>query len=169
MRVRVGPLVFCLLSACSPALQQRGSEPPSLEPAVVVALGADTAGATELIVAREVVDGWNFLYANIDETEFALCLEGTKLDGKISITSFKLAHIVSSSETEVRYMRCASPAYIGSAHNHPPRGDAETLCYQSSPDKQTFLAEKRAMLDIVICGKGTFMWVLKNGRHGVQR
>lgn len=121
--------------------------------------------AEPIVVSPEVVEGWDFLYRFITETEFVLCLEGSKQDGRIIVDGFRLARMEATSVNSVRYQPCDSPRYIGTAHNHPPvDGSAKSLCYQSEPDRRSFGMDSRAVVDIVLCGDAKFRYWLKDGR-----
>lgn len=158
--------VAAALAGCGTA----GVSPKAFEnmPSAVTATPAvtnATADAEPVVVAPEVVEGWEFLYKNITQTEFVLCLEGTRQDGKIVVDGFRLARMESTSVNSVRYQPCTSPRYVGTAHNHPPVEDPnKSLCYQSEPDRRSFGMDARAVVDIVLCGDDKFYWVLKDGR-----
>lgn len=123
------------------------------------------AGAEPVLIGQEVVDGWEFLYRFITETEFVLCLEGSKQNGRIVVDGFRLARMEATSVNSVRYRPCNSPRYVGTAHNHPPVDHSQkSLCYQSEPDRRSFGMDPRAMVDIVLCGDAKFKWWLKDGR-----
>jgi hypothetical protein len=118
-----------------------------------------------VVVAAEVIDGWKFLYRFITETEFVLCLEGTRQNGRIVVDGFRLAQMEATSVNSVRYQPCTSPRYVGTAHNHPPVGDTDrSLCYQSEPDRRSFGMDSRAVVDIVLCGDDKYRYWLKDGR-----
>lgn len=117
-------------------------------------------------IAREVLDGWRFLYAFITEVEFVLCLEGTERDGRIIVDGFRLARMENSSATSVRYHPCGSDRYVGTAHNHPPTDGGGSLCYRSLPDRRSFEQDERAVVDIILCGEDRFIWILKDGTIG---
>ena len=128
------------------------------------------ASVEPVIVAPEVMEGWEFLYRFITETEFVLCLEGSRQDGKIVVEGFRLARMEATSVNSVRYQPCNSPRYVGTAHNHPPVDDSQkSLCYQSEPDRRSFGLDPRAVVDIVICGNSKFRWWLKDGRSASKR
>jgi hypothetical protein len=69
----------------------------------------------------------------------------------------------------VSYEGCSTRDYVGTAHNHPPMSDGGALCYQSNADQKSFELDKRAVVDIIICGNTRFLWVLKDGRSKVQQ
>ena len=46
-------------------------------------------GAAPVLVSKEVMEGWNYLYRFITEVEFVLCLEGSVRDGVITIDGFR--------------------------------------------------------------------------------
>ena len=117
-------------------------------------------------IAPAVVNGFEFLYRFITETEFVLCLEGSVDDGQVSIENFRLARIDATSVNHVRYQPCAGENYLGTAHNHPP-SDRSDLCKRSDIDRRSFSVDQRAAVDIVLCGNGRFAWVLRDGRSGV--
>ncbi|MGH7471735.1 MAG: hypothetical protein ACRENP_27610 [Longimicrobiales bacterium] len=132
----------------------KASSPESLEPANLI-------GAGPVVVPEEVLEGWRFLYRFVTEVEFVLCLEGQKRDDKIHIEGFRLAFMEAANSSSVRYQPCTSDRYIGTAHNHPPVGTAKSLCYQSLPDRRSFEADARAMVDVVLCGDDRFLWVVR--------
>lgn len=161
---------LCVLaaSACGSAGVSPKAFESSAAPAAEATPMAD--GAVEpVIVASEVVDGFEFLYRFITETEFVLCLEGSRQDGKVVIDGFRLARMEATSVNSVRYQPCNSPRYIGTAHNHPPVEEAvKSLCYQSEPDRRSFGMDPRALVDIVLCGDSKYLWVLKDGRYAAK-
>lgn len=144
-------------------------EPPAPGAAVDVSSLPADVDAEPVVVAPEVIEGWEFLYRFITETEFVLCLEGSRQDGKVVIDGFRLARMENTSVNSVRYQPCNSPRYVGTAHNHPPVDDpGKSLCYQSEPDRRSFSMDPRAALDIVLCGDNKFLWVLKDGRSAAR-
>ena len=130
----------------------------------MVSFGAPNARSHVLIVPREVLDGWNFLYLHIPDTEFALCLEGEKHRNRILITGVRLAHVIASDFDRVAFAPCAGEAYIGSAHNHPNDGRNASSCRHSHGDLRTFHRDARARIDVVICGADRYAWVRKKVR-----
>jgi hypothetical protein len=126
---------------------------------------AKLEGAGPVIVAPEVVEGWRFLYRFVTETEFVLCLEGRRSSNQIYIESFRLARMEASNSSSVRYQPCGGERYIGTAHNHPPVSSSKSLCYQSLPDRRSFEADTRAVIDIVLCGDNRFLWVTRDDGH----
>src|SRR5688572_4958035 len=153
----------CRSSGVSPKAFELGPIPP------IEAESSADSGAEPVIVAREVVDGMDFLYRFITETEFVLCLEGTQEGDRIIIDGFRLARMEATSANSVRYQPCDSPRYIGTAHNHPPvDGSDKSLCYQSEPDRRSFGMDPRAVVDIVLCGDAKFKWWLKDGRTAAR-
>ena len=165
----VGFGAVTLLTACSsvgvsPKAFDGIPAPSSRE---VVTVTSDDA--EPVVVAPEVVDGWEFLYHNITQTEFVLCLEGSRQDGKIVVDGFRLAKMEASTINTVRYQPCGGSRYVGTAHNHPPVEDPnKSLCYQSEPDRRSFGMDQRAVVDIVLCGDNKFLWVLKDGRSAAR-
>lgn len=123
-------------------------------------------GAAPVVVKKEVLEGWNYLYRYITNVEFVLCLEGFQKDGTIFIDNFRLARMENESLTSVRYHPCESDRYIGTAHNHPPNGEGGSLCYRSIPDRRSFAEDQRAVVDVILCGIDTYLWVLKDGTTG---
>lgn len=120
-----------------------------------------------VVVSPEVIEGWQFLYRFITETEFVLCLEGYRHEGRIYVTNFRMARLMTTSIYNVRYLPCESPRYIGTAHNHAPVYNSnKNLCYQSEPDRRSFGMDQRAIIDVVLCGDMKFRWWLKDGRTG---
>lgn len=172
--VGLGKLVgFGLAALTAGACASSGASPkafdgnlPSYPTSAVTASPDD---AEPVAVAPEVVDGWEFLYRFVTETEFVLCLEGTRQDGKIIVDGFKLARMEASSVNSVRYQPCNGARYVGTAHNHPPVDDPnKSLCYQSEPDRRSFSMDARAVVDIVLCGDNKYFWVLKDGRSAAR-
>ena len=107
---------------------------------------ATSYGLDPVIIAAEVVDGMDFLYRFITETEFVLCLEGSRDGDRIVVDGFRLARMEATSSNSVRYQPCDSPRYLGTAHNHPPvDGSDKPLCYQSEPDRRSFGMDARAV------------------------
>lgn len=126
-------------------------------------------GAGPVVVAPEVLDGWVFLYRFVTEVEFVLCLDGHKTGDQYYIESFRLARMEAANSSSVRYQPCNGERYIGTAHNHPPTtSSGKSLCYQSLPDRRSFEADTRAVLDIVLCGEDRFLWVTRDGLNGPQ-
>jgi hypothetical protein len=39
---------------------------------------------------------------------------------------------------------------------------AKSLCYQSLPDRRSFEADARAVVDVVLCGEDRFLWVVRS-------
>lgn len=131
--------------------------------------GAALEGAGPVVVAPEVLDGWRFMYRFITEVEFVLCLEGHRNGDNVVIEKFTLARMEAANSSSVRYQPCGSDRYVGTAHNHPPVASTKSLCYQSLPDRRSFEADGRAMLDIVLCGEDRFLWVVRDGKNGTQQ
>jgi hypothetical protein len=125
-------------------------------------------GAGPIVVPEEVLDGWRFLYRFVTEVEFVLCIEGRRNGEKIVVESFRLAHMEAQNSSSVRYQPCSGDRYLGTAHNHPPVPSTKSLCYQSMPDKRSFEADRRATIDIVLCGEDRFLWVVRNGEDGAE-
>ena len=134
-----------------------------------LAPSAPLEGAGPVVVSPEVIDGWRFLYRFITEVEFVLCLEGRRSGDTVVVESFTLARMEAANSSSVRYQPCTSERYIGTAHNHPPVTTTKSLCYQSLPDRRSFEADSRAALDIVLCGEGRFLWVVRDHRDGTQQ
>lgn len=131
---------------------------------------ATLVGAGPIVVAPDVIEGWRFLYRFVTEVEFVLCLEGRRSDGNIHIDGFRLARMEAANSSSVRYQPCTSERYVGTAHNHPPVSTSKSLCYQSLPDRRSFEADSRAVIDIVLCGEEPvrFLWVVRD-RGGQQQ
>jgi hypothetical protein len=159
----------CTAAACGTAgVSPKAFENVTVTPAVEETEPTDLSGEP-VIVASEVIEGFEFLYRFITETEFVLCLEGSREDGKIVVDGFRLARMEATSVNSVRYQPCNSPRYIGTAHNHPPVQElGKSLCYQSEPDRRSFGLDPRALLDIVLCGDQRYLWVLKDGRSAAR-
>ncbi len=126
-------------------------------------------GAGPVVVAPDVVEGFRFLYRFITETEFVLCLDGRRSGDRIYIEAFRLARMEASNSSSVRYQPCGGDHYLGTAHNHPPVPTDKSLCYQSLPDRRSFEADTKAVLDVVLCGDGRFLWVTREGARGPQQ
>ena len=151
----------CSSSGVSP--KAFGTDAGEFKP-VAVDAGLDKEVADPVVVAPEVVEGFQFLYRFITEVEFVLCLEGTRKNGRLFVDGFRLARMEASSVNSVRYQPCTSERYVGTAHNHPPVEASKSLCYQSEPDRRSFGMDPRAMVDVVLCGDDKYLWVLKDGR-----
>jgi len=170
VRVVVSGLCVLGAGACGSAgvSPKAFGEPIPIAPTVQLT-ESESAGGEPVVVAPEVIDGFQFLYRFITETEFVLCLEGTRQEGRIMVDGFRLARMEATSVNSVRYQPCNSPRYVGTAHNHPPVEDpGKSLCYQSEPDRRSFGMDQRAVLDIVICGDTRYLWVLKDGRSAAR-
>lgn len=167
MREIMVSLAAALTLGCAPITgsAQSAADRAAGRAAQPAAGSADTGDAT-IIVAPEVLDGWNFLYRFITEVEFVLCLEGHRQDDAIHIDGFRLAQIEATSHSSVRYQPCTDDRYIGTAHNHPPVEKGSALCYRSVPDRQSFERDRRALVDVVLCGADRYIWVLRDGRVG---
>jgi hypothetical protein len=126
-------------------------------------------GAGPVVVSPDVLEGWKFLYRFVTEVEFVLCLEGRRNGETVVIEGFTLARMEAANSSSVRYQPCASDRYVGTAHNHPPVATTKSLCYQSLPDRRSFEADGRAVLDIVLCGEDRFLWVVRDGKNGTQQ
>ncbi|HEY0304427.1 MAG TPA: hypothetical protein VGC44_05625 [Longimicrobiales bacterium] len=155
------------ITACTPVMRAaRLQMSSSLPPVEVYHADAKLGSRPTLLIAREVLDGWNFLYQHITDTEFALCLEGRREGDRVEITGFRLAHILVSNFNAIKYAPCVRDGtYIGTAHNHPPADyPNEDPCYQSPVDQRTFRNDSEAKVDIIICGRDRFVWVLKDDK-----
>ena len=158
-------LTACGSAGVSPkAFGEAGSFQP-----VAMESGLDKNAAEPVVVAPEVMEGFQFLYRFITEVEFVLCLEGTRKNGRLYVDAFRLARMEATSVNSVRYQPCTSDRYIGTAHNHPPVEADKSLCYQSEPDRRSFSLDQRAVVDVVLCGDDKYYWVLKDGRTGAQK
>jgi hypothetical protein len=143
----------------STAWVAKASAPSSDAPAV-------TGSALPVAVAGEVIQGWSYLYRFVDEAEFVLCLEGYESGGRIVIDGFRLARMQAAGPTTVRYQPCDIPRYVGTAHNHPPASGDPPACYRSIPDRESFAADPKAVVDILLCGEERWVWFLRDGRTG---
>jgi hypothetical protein len=144
-----------------------GTDDGSFEAAVAES-GLDMNVAEPVVVAPEVLEGFQFLYRHITEVEFVLCLEGSRKNGRLYIDDFRLARMEATSINSVRYQPCSSDRYVGTAHNHPPVDEDKSLCYQSEPDRRSFGMDTRAIVDVVLCGDDKYYWVLKDGRSRAE-
>lgn len=143
----------------------------ALDSKVEVASAAGTRfagydGVAPVVVKKEILESWNYLYRHITNVEFVLCLEGFQKEGTIFIDNFRLARMENESLTSVRYHPCEGERYVGTAHNHPPTGEGGSLCYRSIPDRRSFAEDQRAVVDVILCGIDTYLWVLKDGTTG---
>jgi hypothetical protein len=128
---------------------------------------AETSTSWSISVSAEVLQQWSFLYLAIDKNEFALCLEGDVTGKQVRIDNFRVARIRASSIDAVDFQRCENANYVGMAHNHPRlEGSLKGPCYFSELDKRSFGKDKRALVDVVICGAADFLWAGKPARHG---
>ena len=145
----------------APAIQDKGALPRGYDAAALV-------GAGPVVVSPDVIEGWRFLYRFVTEVEFVLCLEGRRSGGNVYIESFRLARMESANASSVRYQPCSGDRYLGTAHNHPPVNSSKSLCYQSLPDRRSFEADNRAVIDIVLCGEDPvrFLWVVREKSSG---
>ena len=164
----VGAAVACVACSSSGVSPKAfGTETGSYEAAVAES-GLDMSEAEPVVMAPEVLDGFQFLYRHITDVEFVLCLEGTRRNGRLVIDGFRLARMETTSINSVRYQPCGSDRYVGTAHNHPPVDDDKSLCYQSEPDRRSFGMDSRAVVDVVLCGDDKYYWVLKDGRSRAE-
>jgi len=161
--VAAGLLAGCVASAAGPQANAKAD----YENKPVSEVGF-TAGEGTVVVSPEVLEGWRFMYRFITEVEFVLCLEGREHNGTVYVENFRLARMEATNVSSVRYQPCKSDRYVGTAHNHPPVSIPRNLCYQSVPDRRSFEADTRAVVDIVLCGEEQFLWVVRD-RDGAQR
>ncbi len=167
-------VVAMLAAVASAACSSSGVSPKAFGDAgefqpVSAETGLDMNAAEPVVVAPEVMEGFQFLYRFITEVEFVLCLEGTRKNGRLHVDGFRLARMEATSVNSVRYQPCTSERYVGTAHNHPPVGQDKSLCYQSEPDRRSFALDPRAVVDVVLCGDDKYYWVLKDGRTGAEK
>jgi hypothetical protein len=151
----------CVLAGCAaPASQARMYGVSVPRPTREALSPADPNETGSVIVSRDVMQQWSYLYSVINHTEFALCLEGTVAGGKVVVDNFRLARIRAFAKNAVNFEECEGPNYIGMAHNHPDAAGnpRDTLCYFSDTDRSFFARDKRAVVDIVICGAKQFVW-----------
>ena len=127
-------------------------------------------GFGPLTLTERVKEILPFYYKFITQTEFVLCMEGKEdlqSDG-IRIEVVLLARIEATSINSVRYGPCHGKYYLGTVHNHPPvKNETRDLCYQSEPDRMSFVMDRRAVIDIVLCGENKLRWWLRDGRTGI--
>jgi len=142
----------------APAWVAKASEPMDLS--------APVGGTAPVLVAPAVAQQWDYLYRFIRDAEFVLCLEGRQSAGIVHIDGFRLANMVEAGAATVRYEPCDTPDYVGTAHNHPPASGDPPACYRSVPDRKSFEDDKKAVVDVVICGEDKWVWILKDGRVG---
>lgn len=167
MRQVIAALVAIVLGGGSSYLHAQATDHADQGKARFPALAEEEfVGAAPVLVSKEVMEGWNYLYRFITEVEFVLCLEGSVRDGVITIDGFRLARMENASATSVRYHPCTSDRYIGTAHNHPPTAEGAALCYRSLPDRRSFEQDRRAIVDIILCGEDRYIWILKDGTTG---
>lgn len=161
--VAAGLLAGCVASAAGPKAFAKAD----VENVAAEEVGY-TAGEGTVIVSPEVLEGWRFMYRFITEVEFVLCLEGRREKDAVYIDNFRLARMEATNISSVRYQPCKGDRYVGTAHNHPPVSVPRNLCYQSVPDRRSFEADTRAVVDIVLCGEEQFLWVVRD-ESGAQR
>jgi hypothetical protein len=168
VRNAAGLLLVTTVAACvSTGGQPKASQRP-VPGSSVSTLAAFAVTADPVVIAPEVLEGFQFLYRFVAETEFVLCLEGTRARGRLHITGFRLARMRSTSSHWAAYEQCVNQDYVGTAHNHPPTQPGEPLCYQSSADQKSFGLDRQALVDIVLCGESKYLWVLKDGRSRIE-
>ena len=165
--VAAAALVVASCSSAGVSPKAFGTDAGSYQSAAADA-GLDMNVAEPIVMAPEVIEGFQFLYRFITEVEFVLCLEGTRKNGKLYVDAFRLARMEATSVNSVRYQPCTSDRYVGTAHNHPPVDEDKSLCYQSEPDRRSFGMDSRAVVDVVLCGDDKYFWVLKDGRSGAK-
>lgn len=157
MKVRALLVLVCL-SACACASSMSLAQLYNLQPVhpTAVTVRADSASEMDVVVAPQVSAQMAFLYRYIQETEFALCLQGRVTKQKIYVDAFTMARISGAGPSGVSFERCDVPAYVGVAHNHPPSATepGKGMCYFSEMDRKVFARDKMARVDIVICGDG---------------
>ena len=166
MVVAAAALTFAGCGSAGVSPKAFGTDAGQFRP--VADAGLDMNVAEPIIMAPEVIEGFQFLYRFITEVEFVLCLEGTRKNGRLYVDAFRLARMEATSVNSVRYQPCTSERYVGTAHNHPPVDQDKSLCYQSEPDRRSFGMDSRAVVDIVLCGDDKYFWVLKDGRSGAK-
>ena len=167
MNIRTS-VVILILAGCASSGGQPKAGGDNKASAPETHSAANLVGAGPVVVSDEILENWRFLYRFVTEVEFVLCLEGRKSGGKIYVEDFRLAHMEAANSSSVRYQPCASDRYIGTAHNHPPVSNTKSLCYQSLPDRRSFEADGRAIVDVVLCGEDRFLWVARE-ENGEQQ
>src|SRR5687767_9496100 len=80
-----------------------GTDAGRYQAAPAVDAGLDMNVAEPIIMAPEVIEGFQFLYRFITEVEFVLCLEGTRKNGRLYVDAFRLARMEATSVNSVRY------------------------------------------------------------------
>jgi hypothetical protein len=168
MRKPMGVLSVLLLTACV----STSGQPKAYEPAPLgrplVRPAASAASIRTITVDPIVVEGFQFMYQYVSETEFVLCLEGKRSGSRVHVTGFRLARMKNTTPYKVAYEDCSIDDYVGTAHNHPPTPTGASLCYQSEADHRSFHTDTRAVLDIILCGDTRYLWVLKDGRSRIE-
>ena len=170
MHKPMGVLSSLLLAACvSSSGQPKAYEPAPLGRPLAMPAPAISAAAIRVVsIEPTVIEGFQFLYQYVEETEFVLCLEGKRAGNRVHVTGFRLARMKTTTAYRVAYEDCANSDYVGTAHNHPPTASGASLCYQSEADHHSFHTDTRALIDIILCGDTKFLWVLKDGRSKIE-
>jgi hypothetical protein len=154
----------CIAAGCAAPVSQAHTNGVPLPRPTRSALAAATPEEPGSVkVSSDVMQQWAYLYRVIDKTEFALCLEG-RIDGRnVVVENFRLARVRAFTRNAVSFEPCESPSYIGMAHNHPDAAGntRASLCYFSAEDQRSFEKDKRATIDIVVCGETQFVWQRK--------
>jgi hypothetical protein len=154
-----------VLLANSPVLAQAqrlalATPAEPLQPTTVAAAPA----ARRVEFTPDVIDRLAFLYHYIQETEFVVCLDGEQIDDVVHVDDFRLAHMLSTSDSDVQYDPCKGPRYVGTAHNHPPVEGV--TCYRSIPDLNSWRRDTSAVVDAVFCGDRKYVWFTRSGARG---
>lgn len=169
MHKPMGVLGVLLLTACvSTSGQPKAYESAPIGRPLAMPAPASSGSLRFVTVEPAVVEGFQFLYQYVNETEFVLCLEGKRVNNRVHVTGFRLARMTNTTPYKVAYEDCATSDYVGTAHNHPPTPTGTSLCYQSAADQKSFHIDTRALVDIILCGETKFIWVLKDGRSKIE-
>ena len=158
--IKALPAVWCIAALIGCASQ--GSIYQSLNYRKALAAPADSASKLRVVLGPELTAHLRFLYRYIQETEFAVCLEGRIKGQQIEVDNFRMAKMHATAPNGVKYEPCNIPGYVGMAHNHLPRAaDAPSPCYFSASDIRSFDSDKAALIDVVICGEDQFVFKAK--------
>ncbi len=122
-----------------------------------------------IALARLAISGEVVQFLRAVQREFgrevALCLLGERRGELVLVDGFSPTWLRESTPRSVEWTVCTHPRYIGIFHNHPRldgRGDG---CGFSSRDDLGFHDEPRAVVYVISCGDGEFVYRLR----GVDR
>lgn len=86
--------------------------------------------------------------------EQALCLYGEVSPGSVSVRLFGAVETKKNDQGDFDHGECEkSSDYLGMAHNHPTV-EGSALCGQSPLDVARFAADRKAVLQLIVCDDG---------------